>query len=271
MALLTLTSTSVSGTTSWGAVKGTLLQINPAFNPARHHPRAAALQTTPAHTSAQRHPVIPAPDLSYHPGHLSRRSPNTPAGLSHTSSTSSARQWPTFHDPRRPPGNGHRPPPGQDPIRNTLYCTRVMGEAHRQPHQRHPLLDIGAPDPLFLEKKSPAAPLRRQLDRGQIIFSTIFENVIVNITQAEFEVAAPRAAAPHRLQTRRGDRSHQRELCRRPRKEKRLALFQRPRLPGERHPERQCGRPLRPPGLTEKSQNQYPRAPLLPDIRVYFE
>jgi S-adenosylmethionine hydrolase len=72
-------------------------------------------------------------------------------------------------------------------IKNTLYCTEVMGKVVNQLVQGEPVQNIGAPDVSYTEKN----PLRPLLDNnwieGQIIFIDNFENVIVNITHDQFE------------------------------------------------------------------------------------
>ncbi len=72
-------------------------------------------------------------------------------------------------------------------IKNTLYCTRIFGEAIERLHQGSPVSDIGEPDPVYLER----TPLRPLLGdnwmEGQILFIDHFENIIVNITQEQFE------------------------------------------------------------------------------------
>src|SRR5450432_411139 len=72
-------------------------------------------------------------------------------------------------------------------IRNTLYCTGVMGRAIQHLAAGTPLQDIGNPDPPYLEK-NPLRPLfGDNWIEGQIIFIDNFENVIVNITRDAFE------------------------------------------------------------------------------------
>jgi S-adenosyl-L-methionine hydrolase (adenosine-forming) len=72
-------------------------------------------------------------------------------------------------------------------IKNTLYCTRVMGNAVEQLHSGTSLLDIGIADTIYLER----TPLRPLLGanwiEGQILFIDHFENIIVNITHDQFE------------------------------------------------------------------------------------
>jgi S-adenosyl-L-methionine hydrolase (adenosine-forming) len=72
-------------------------------------------------------------------------------------------------------------------IRNTLYCTKVMGLAIQALAGGARLLDIGQPDPLFLEKNHLRPLFGDNWIEGQIIFIDNFENVIVNITREAFE------------------------------------------------------------------------------------
>jgi S-adenosyl-L-methionine hydrolase (adenosine-forming) len=72
-------------------------------------------------------------------------------------------------------------------IRNTLYCTRVMGQAIQAICAGASLTDIGVPDPPFIEKNHLRALTGDNWMEGQIIFIDNFENVIVNITRDEFE------------------------------------------------------------------------------------
>ena len=72
-------------------------------------------------------------------------------------------------------------------IKNTLYCTDVIAKAITQLWNGAPIDKIGIPDAAYIEKN----PLRPLLGEGwmegQIIFIDNFENVIVNITQEQFE------------------------------------------------------------------------------------
>jgi S-adenosylmethionine hydrolase len=72
-------------------------------------------------------------------------------------------------------------------IKNTLYCVRVMAQAISELSNGGRLLDIGAPDPPFLEKNHLRPLFGDNWIEGQIIFIDHFENVIVNITREEFE------------------------------------------------------------------------------------
>jgi S-adenosyl-L-methionine hydrolase (adenosine-forming) len=72
-------------------------------------------------------------------------------------------------------------------IKNTLYCIDVAAKAITQMFNGEPAEKIGIPDVEYIEKN----PLRPLLSdnwmEGQIIFIDNFENVIVNITQEQFE------------------------------------------------------------------------------------
>ena len=72
-------------------------------------------------------------------------------------------------------------------VKNTLYHVDVIAKAITQLSNGEPVQKIGIPDTDYLEKN----PLRPLLGEGwiegQIIFIDNFENVIVNITQEQFE------------------------------------------------------------------------------------
>jgi S-adenosylmethionine hydrolase len=72
-------------------------------------------------------------------------------------------------------------------IKNTLYCTGVMGQAINSLVNGTSLLDIGIPDVSFTEKNHLRPLFGDNWIEGQIIFIDNFENVIVNITREEFE------------------------------------------------------------------------------------
>lgn len=72
-------------------------------------------------------------------------------------------------------------------IRNTLYCIDVAAKAITQMVNGEPIQSIGLADPSYIEK-NPLRPLHGEdWIEGQIIFIDNFENVIVNITQEQFE------------------------------------------------------------------------------------
>jgi len=72
-------------------------------------------------------------------------------------------------------------------VKNTLYHVDVIAKAITQLSNGEPVQKIGIPDTDYLEKN----PLRPLLGEGwiegQIIFIDNFENVVVNITQEQFE------------------------------------------------------------------------------------
>jgi S-adenosylmethionine hydrolase len=78
-------------------------------------------------------------------------------------------------------------PVDKNAIKNTLYCTSVMGHAIDSLVNGKPLLDIGIPDISFLEKNHLRPLLADSWIEGQIIFIDNFENVVVNITREAFE------------------------------------------------------------------------------------
>jgi S-adenosylmethionine hydrolase len=72
-------------------------------------------------------------------------------------------------------------------IKNTLYCMDVAAKAITQLHNGEPLNKIGIPDAEYIEK-NPLRPLHGEdWIEGHIIFIDNFENVVVNITQEQFE------------------------------------------------------------------------------------
>ena len=72
-------------------------------------------------------------------------------------------------------------------IKNALYFTEVMGDVINKLAAGDSIKNIGVPDISYVEKN----PLRPMFSdnwiEGQIIFIDNFENVIVNITRAQFE------------------------------------------------------------------------------------
>jgi S-adenosylmethionine hydrolase len=72
-------------------------------------------------------------------------------------------------------------------IKNTLYCIDIAAKAILQLSNGEPVQTIGNPDPVY-DEKNPLKPLLSEnWIEGQIIFIDNFENVIVNITQEQFE------------------------------------------------------------------------------------
>ena len=72
-------------------------------------------------------------------------------------------------------------------IKNTLYCIDVAAKAITQLTNGEPVQRIGQPDPVYIEKNPLRPLLGEDWIEGQIIFIDNFENVIVNITQEQFE------------------------------------------------------------------------------------
>jgi len=78
-------------------------------------------------------------------------------------------------------------PLDKNSIKNTLYCTKVIGTAINDIVNGKSLQSIGVPDIIFAEKNHLRPLLGDNWIEGQIIFIDNFENVIVNITHDEFE------------------------------------------------------------------------------------
>lgn len=72
-------------------------------------------------------------------------------------------------------------------IRNTLYCTQVMGKAIREILNGTALQQIGNPEIVYMEKNHLRPLLGDAWIEGQIIFIDHFENIVVNVTREEFE------------------------------------------------------------------------------------
>ncbi|HEX4851405.1 MAG TPA: SAM hydroxide adenosyltransferase, partial [Puia sp.] len=78
-------------------------------------------------------------------------------------------------------------PLDKNSIKNTLYCTKVIGNAINDLLNGKSLQQIGNPDIQFIEKNWLRPLLGDNWIEGQIIFIDHFENVVVNITREEFE------------------------------------------------------------------------------------
>lgn len=72
-------------------------------------------------------------------------------------------------------------------IKNTLYCTAVMGRTVNQLVNGEPISSIGESDITILEKNALKPLLGENWIEGQIIFIDNFENVIINISRDQFE------------------------------------------------------------------------------------
>src|SRR5215212_4459897 len=72
-------------------------------------------------------------------------------------------------------------------IKNTLYCIDIAAKAITQLVNGQPVQNIGIADNGYIEKNTLRPTLGEDWIEGQIIFIDNFENVIVNITQEQFE------------------------------------------------------------------------------------
>ena len=78
-------------------------------------------------------------------------------------------------------------PLDKNAMKNTLYCTQIMGRAINDLVNGKSLQEIGIPDVPFLGKNHLRPTVGDNWIEGQIIFIDNFENVIVNITRENFE------------------------------------------------------------------------------------
>ena len=72
-------------------------------------------------------------------------------------------------------------------VKNTIYCSTMMGKTVNKLVQGESIKNIGIPDVSYLEKNHLRPLLDNNWIEGQIIFIDNFENVIVNITHEQFE------------------------------------------------------------------------------------
>lgn len=72
-------------------------------------------------------------------------------------------------------------------IKNTLYCIDVAAKAITQLTNGEPLERVGILDTPYIEKNPLRPTFGENWIEGQIIFIDNFENVVVNITQDQFE------------------------------------------------------------------------------------
>ena len=71
--------------------------------------------------------------------------------------------------------------------RNTIYCSITMGKIIKQLSEGIALEKIGIADVEYMQKNPLRPTLGENWIEGQIIFIDNFENVVVNITQQQFE------------------------------------------------------------------------------------
>ena len=189
MPLLTLTSDIGNRDYLVGAVKAQLLQINPAFQlidishniPPFNYPQAAYVC---------RSAIKNFPDFTYHIilVNLFENKPEQLLLAYHNN------QYLLCAD------NGlltmileEKPeivisiPLDKLAVKNTIYCTGIMGKVVSQLVNGESIQNIGVPDVNYLEKNHLRPLLDQNWIEGQIIFIDNFENVIVNITHEQFE------------------------------------------------------------------------------------
>ena len=189
MPLLTLTSDIGNQDYLVGAVKAQLLQINPEFNlldishniPPFNYPQAAYIC---------RSAIKNFPDFSYHiilvnlfeqkPDHLLLSFHNNQYILCADNGllTMILEEKPELVI---------SVPLDKMAIKNTLYCTAVMGRTINQLVNGEPIGNIGEADITILEKNALKPLLGDNWIEGQIIFIDNFENVIINISRDQFE------------------------------------------------------------------------------------
>jgi S-adenosylmethionine hydrolase len=78
-------------------------------------------------------------------------------------------------------------PLSKETAKSTTTITAVMGYVINQLVNGEPILKIGNADPTYQEKRHLRPLVESDLIEGQIVFIDSFENVIVNITQEQFE------------------------------------------------------------------------------------
>ncbi len=189
MPILTLTSDIGQQDYLVGAVKGQLLQINPAFNLVDISHSLAPFNISQA-AYVCRNAIKNFPPFSYHLllVNLFEQKPEQLLLAFHKN------QYILCADNGLLPMILEETPEmvislelEKTAIKNTLYCTKIMGQAVEKLNSGAPLTSIGTPDATYLDR----TPLRPQLSdnwmEGQILFIDHFENIIVNITQEQFE------------------------------------------------------------------------------------
>ena len=189
MPLITLTSDIGQQDYLIGAMKGRLFCINPAFSitdithqlPPFNYPQAAYIC---------RNAIFNFPDLTFHIIliNLFERKPDRLLLCFHRN------QYILCAD------NGFitmilegKPelviglPLDPNRMKNTLHCAQVFGKAINDISNGVSVKDVGEADVPIIEKNHLRPLLGENWIEGQIIFIDNFENVIVNITQTEFE------------------------------------------------------------------------------------
>lgn len=189
MALVTLTSDIGEQDYIVGAVKGQLLQINPAFSLVDISHQLVPFNY-PQSAYICRNAIRNFPEFTYHIIliNLFEQKPE------HLLLAFHKNQYILCAD------NGlltmileDKPelviglPLDKNATKNTLYCAEVFGNAINDLMNGISLQEIGEPDVPIIEKNHLRPLLGEDWIEGQIIFIDNFENVIVNITREEFE------------------------------------------------------------------------------------
>ena len=189
MALITLTSDISEQDYIIGAVKGQLLQINPDFSIVDISHQLSPFNYSQA-AYVCRNAVKSFPPFTYHiilvslfeqkPEHLLLAFHNQQYFLCADNGLLSM-----IIDGK--PEMIIALPLDKTAIKNTLYCTGVMGNAINELVDGKELQKIGIPDIVIKQKNNLRPLLGDSWIEGQILFIDNFENVIVNITREEFE------------------------------------------------------------------------------------
>ncbi len=189
MALLTLTSDIGQQDYLVGAIKGQLLQINPAFSIIDITHQLAPFNY-PQSAYVCRNAIRNFPEFTYHIVlvNLFEQRPDQLLLAFHKNqyilcADNGLLTMILEEKPEQVIGLALN----KTSTKNTLYCVEVFGRAIQAIGQGKPILEIGAPDTPIIEKNHLRALLGEDWIEGQIIFIDNFENVIVNITREEFE------------------------------------------------------------------------------------
>ncbi len=189
MALLTLTSDIGQQDYLVGAVKGQLLQINPAFTIVDishtispfNYPQAAYIC---------RNAIRNFPPFSFHlllVNLFEKKPEQLLMAYHHDQYILCADNGLLTMVLEDKPEMVIGLPLDKTAIKNTLYCTRIMGEAVQALQTGASLQQIGILDTSFTEKNHLRPTLGVDWIEGQIIFIDNFENIVVNITREQFE------------------------------------------------------------------------------------
>jgi len=189
MPLITLTSDIGHQDYLVGAVKGQLLQVNPAFTLVDISHHLAPFNISQA-AYVCRNAIKNFPAFTYHIilVNLFEQKPEQLLLSYHKE------QYILCADNgllsmilEEPPEMVMGLPLDKTAIKNTLYCTKVMGNAILQLQSGSSMTDIGIPDIIYMERTPLRPLLGENWMEGQILFIDHFENIIVNVTHEQFE------------------------------------------------------------------------------------